>query len=72
MAKKEQKKWAPQDVAPGPLRCRGGGKGCGVDLRDVIAELLNEGTLQEDGVSVDYDCPACGAPHHVSRTAPAA
>lgn len=45
-------------------------KGCGADLRDVLAEMLNDGTLKEDGVEVAYTCPACKAPHEVFRTPP--
>lgn len=59
----EAKRFQPEDVHGGPARC----KACGSDLRELIAEMLNDGTLKEDGQSVDYEC-TCGAPHHVSRT----
>jgi hypothetical protein len=68
----DEKVWTPESIRRWPLRCRGRKKGCGFDLRGTIAELLNTGMLKEDGVSVDYECPRCGAPHHTSRTSAAA
>lgn len=59
------KNWQPEDVAPAPLICRN----CRSDVRDAIAELLNEGIMKEDGVRIYYKCPSCGAQRYASRTA---